>query len=303
MSDQLLAAWRPPAWLSRWPCRAERGGRCLLGLVVGLPLAWAAARSRAVRLPALGFASLVQTVPSLALLALFYPVLLALSAVAKTLFGHGFSALGFLPSLIALSLYALLPILRNGVAGLTGLDPAVVEAADAVGMTPRQRLLQVEAPLAAPIVMAGGAHGGGLGDRGGDPVHRRRLDQPWRLHFLRAADRELGAGAVRLRRLRRPGAHRRRPAGPDRERAGAAIARAAGDRRCGPAGRCGPGARPSRRRRGRPQALCDRREELLRTVHPGRPDERPAAGRRHGGDAALRPRLGHRLSRAAGGGA
>ena len=49
----------------------------------------------------------------------------------------------------------MLPILRNGVAGLTGLDPAVIEAADAVGMTPRQRLYRVEAPLAAPIVMAG----------------------------------------------------------------------------------------------------------------------------------------------------
>ena len=127
----------------------------LLGLVVGLPLALASARVPAVRLPALGFASLVQTIPSLALLALFYPVLLLASTAAKALSGRGFSALGFLPSLLALSLYALLPILRNGVAGLTGLDPAVVEAARAVGMTARQRLLQVEAPLAAPVIMAG----------------------------------------------------------------------------------------------------------------------------------------------------
>ncbi len=127
----------------------------LLGLVVGLPLALASARIPAVRLPALGFASLVQTIPSLALLALFYPVLLLASTAAKALSGHGFSALGFLPSLLALGLYALLPILRNGVAGLTGLDPAVVEAARAVGMTPRQRLFQVEAPLAAPVLMAG----------------------------------------------------------------------------------------------------------------------------------------------------
>ena len=126
-----------------------------LGLLVGLPLALAAARSRVVRGPALGFASLVQTIPSLALLALFYPVLLALSAATRAVSGHGFSALGFLPSLLALALYALLPILRNGVAGLTGLDPAVIEAARAVGMTPRQRLFQVEAPLAAPVVMAG----------------------------------------------------------------------------------------------------------------------------------------------------
>jgi osmoprotectant transport system permease protein len=127
----------------------------LLGLVTGLPLALVSARSRAVRGPALAFASLVQTVPSLALLALFYPVLLALSALARRLVGQGFPALGFLPSLLALGLYALLPILRNGVAGLTGLDPALTEAADAVGMTPRQRLWRVEAPLAAPVVMAG----------------------------------------------------------------------------------------------------------------------------------------------------
>ena len=127
----------------------------LLGLLIGLPLALVAARPPALRAAALGFASLVQTVPRLALLALFYPVLLALSALSKRLLGHGFAALGFLPSLLALTLYALLPILRNTVAGLTGLDPAVREAADAVGMTARQRLLQVEAPLAAPVAMAG----------------------------------------------------------------------------------------------------------------------------------------------------
>src|SRR4029077_14875214 len=51
--------------------------------------------------------------------------------------------------------YSMLPILRNGIAGLEGLNPAVIEAANAVGMTSRQRLLRVEAPLAAPVVMAG----------------------------------------------------------------------------------------------------------------------------------------------------
>jgi osmoprotectant transport system permease protein len=126
-----------------------------LGLLIGLPLALLAVHSRAVRWPALAFASLVQTVPSLALLALFYPLLLVLSAAARAVTGHGFAALGFLPSLLALALYALLPILRNGVAGLEGIDPAVIEAADGVGMTPAQRLWQVEIPLAAPVAMAG----------------------------------------------------------------------------------------------------------------------------------------------------
>jgi len=126
-----------------------------LGLVLGLPLALAAARSRRFRWPLLAAASLIQTIPSLALLALFYPLLLALSAVSEVTFGHGFRALGFLPSLLALTLYSMLPILRNGVAGLTGLDPAVTEAARGVGMTSRQQLWLVEAPLAAPVVMAG----------------------------------------------------------------------------------------------------------------------------------------------------
>lgn len=123
----------------------------LLGLAISLPLSVWAARNRHVARAALGFASLVQTIPALALLALFYPVLLAISS----LIGGGIPALGFLPSLLALALYALLPILRNGVAGLTGIDPAVREAADAVGMTAGQKLRLVETPLAAPVLMAG----------------------------------------------------------------------------------------------------------------------------------------------------
>ena len=73
----------------------------------------------------------------------------------STLVGGGIPALGFLPSLLALTLYALLPILRNGVTGLAGIDPAVIEAADGVGMTAWQKLRLVEAPLVAPVLMAG----------------------------------------------------------------------------------------------------------------------------------------------------
>jgi len=127
----------------------------LLGLAISLPLAVAASRSPRLRWPVLAFASLIQTIPSLALLALFYPLLLALSALSAAITGRGFSALGFLPSLLALTLYSVLPILRNGVAGITGVDPAISEAADGVGMTARQKLLQVELPLAAPVIMAG----------------------------------------------------------------------------------------------------------------------------------------------------
>jgi osmoprotectant transport system permease protein len=122
-----------------------------IAIAIGLPLAfWAAAHRRA-RVPLLAAIALVQTIPSLALLALFYPLLLIVNRAAHL----ALPALGFLPALIALSLYALLPIVRNGVAAREGLDPAVLEAADGVGMTRGQRLRLVELPLGAPVLLAG----------------------------------------------------------------------------------------------------------------------------------------------------
>ncbi|MFC4294915.1 ABC transporter permease/substrate-binding protein [Novosphingobium tardum] len=123
----------------------------LLGIAIALPLTLWSSRNAHVARAALGIASLVQTIPALALLALFYPILLSLSALV----GGGIPALGFLPALLALALYAVLPILRNGVTGLAELDPGVRQAADAVGMTAGQKLRLVEAPLVAPYVMAG----------------------------------------------------------------------------------------------------------------------------------------------------
>lgn len=122
-----------------------------LGVLVALPLAVWSGRSAGVARWALLFASLVQTIPALALLALFFPILLSLRAVL----GEGLPTLGFLPALLALSLYALLPILRNAVTAQANLDPGVIEAADAMGMTAWQKLRLVEAPLAAPFLMAG----------------------------------------------------------------------------------------------------------------------------------------------------
>jgi osmoprotectant transport system permease protein len=126
-----------------------------LGLIISLPLAIVATRRPFLRNAILGFASIVQTIPGLALLALFYPLLLALSGLTQKIFGVGFSALGFLPSVLALALYSMLPVLRNTVTGITGIDPAVKEATLGVGMTPRQALTMVELPLALPIIMAG----------------------------------------------------------------------------------------------------------------------------------------------------
>jgi len=126
-----------------------------LGVAISLPLAIFSARTPYLRRPALAFASIVQTIPGLAMLALFYPILLGLSAFTKARFGFGFPALGFLPALAALTLYSMLPVLRNTITGLAGLDRAILLAARAVGMTRSQSLLSVELPLAAPVILAG----------------------------------------------------------------------------------------------------------------------------------------------------
>jgi osmoprotectant transport system permease protein len=126
-----------------------------LGLLVSLPLALLARNKPVLRGTLLGFASVVQTVPGLALLALFYPLLLALAALSLTWLGFSFSAFGFLPAVLALALYSMLPVLRNTITGLQGVDPAILEAAQGVGMTSRQSLFMVELPLALPVMMAG----------------------------------------------------------------------------------------------------------------------------------------------------
>ncbi len=126
-----------------------------LGLVISFPLALIVRRKPLLRDIALGVASIVQTVPGLALLALFYPLLLALAGLSLQWFGTSFSAFGFLPAVLALALYSMLPVLRNTITGLQGIDPAIIEAAEGVGMTQRQSLVMVELPLALPVIMAG----------------------------------------------------------------------------------------------------------------------------------------------------
>ncbi|APE27260.1 ABC transporter permease/substrate-binding protein [Aurantiacibacter gangjinensis] len=160
-----------------------------LGIALALPLAIWASRSPSVARVALGFASLVQTIPALALLALFFPILLA----ARALLGDGLPTLGFLPAWLALALYALLPILRNAVTAITNIDPELVEAADGLGMTGWQKLRLVEAPLAAPFIMAGirtasvwtigaGTLATTIGQRSlGDPIFAGLQTQNWAL--------------------------------------------------------------------------------------------------------------------------
>src|SRR5580692_3688555 len=115
-----------------------------LGLLVSLPLAIIARNRPVMRGLLLGVASIVQTVPGLALLALFYPLLLAAASLTLSWFGFSFSAFGFLPAVLALALYSMLPVLRNTITGLRGIEPQVLEAAQGVGMTPLQSLTKVE---------------------------------------------------------------------------------------------------------------------------------------------------------------
>ncbi|MEO7386967.1 MAG: ABC transporter permease/substrate-binding protein [Gammaproteobacteria bacterium] len=117
----------------------------LLGALISVPLGVLVSRRRGLQGPVLGLAGLIQTVPGLALLAVMVP-LLAL---------FGLPSIGFLPAFIGLLLYSLLPMLRNTVTGLAGVDAACIEAARGVGMTPRQQLLRVELPLAFPVIIAG----------------------------------------------------------------------------------------------------------------------------------------------------
>ena len=127
----------------------------LLGLAISLPLAIASLRRPALRAGVLAATSIVQTIPGLALLALFYPLLLGAAALTERTFGFGFSALGFLPAVLALALYSMLPVVRNTITGIMGIDPAIKRAALGVGMTERQSLTMVELPLALPVIMAG----------------------------------------------------------------------------------------------------------------------------------------------------
>lgn len=126
-----------------------------IGLGISLPVAIASRRRPLLRGTLLAVASIVQTIPGLALLALFYPLLLALAALSERMFGKGFSALGFLPSVLALALYSMLPVLRNTVTGLNGVDARLSEAARVVGVRPWRLLRDIELPLALPVIMAG----------------------------------------------------------------------------------------------------------------------------------------------------
>jgi osmoprotectant transport system permease protein len=125
-----------------------------IGASFSIPLGIALTRRPRFEGPVLGVASVIQTIPSLAMLAIMVPTLAALAGVAAS-FGVELRSIGYVPALIALTLYSVLPILRNTVAGIAGIDPFLVEAGRGVGMTPGQLLRRAELPLAMPVIVAG----------------------------------------------------------------------------------------------------------------------------------------------------
>lgn len=114
----------------------------LLATAIGLPLGVLLTRRQRLAQPVLAVANILQTIPSLALFGLLLPVPWLGEDAARL-------------AIVALIGYALLPILRNTYAGIRGIDPSILQVADAMGMTGRQRLLKVELPLAAGVILAG----------------------------------------------------------------------------------------------------------------------------------------------------
>jgi osmoprotectant transport system permease protein len=120
-------------------------GAVVPALALGVPLGLMAARRRRTRGPLFAVLNMVQTIPSIALFGLLLPLFAAI----------GVGGIGPAPALIALLLYSLLPVARNTLAGLEGVDPAVVEAASGMGMTTRQVFWRIELPLGLPVFLAG----------------------------------------------------------------------------------------------------------------------------------------------------
>lgn len=135
-----------------WPMLLKLTGQHLalvgaavgMAVLLGVPLGIAATRWRWLATPLLGLATVVLTIPSLALFGLMIP------AFAR--FGH---ALGYVPAVTAVFLYSLLPILRNTYVALSSIEPGIQEAARGIGMTRWQRMRLVELPMAVPVILGG----------------------------------------------------------------------------------------------------------------------------------------------------
>lgn len=115
-----------------------------LATVTGVPIGIAITQNEKIANIVLYIASIIITIPSIALFGLMIPIL--------SVIGQG---IGYLPAVIAVLLYSQLPIIRNTYTAINNVDPALREAARGIGMNPMQRLRMVEIPLATPVIMAG----------------------------------------------------------------------------------------------------------------------------------------------------
>jgi osmoprotectant transport system permease protein len=118
------------------------GVSTVIAVAIGVPLGILAVRRGGLRRLVLGAAGVIQTIPSLALFGFLLPV-------------PYIGGIGTRTALVALTLYGLLPVVRNTVVGIDGVDPAVREAGRGMGMTDRELLLRVELPLASSVILAG----------------------------------------------------------------------------------------------------------------------------------------------------
>ena len=139
---QYMLAYRAEIWLRTvehvWLVVAS----CGLAIAIGVPLGILLTRRPGLRTPVLGFANVVQTIPSLALFGFLLPL-------------PFIGGIGPQTAIVALVLYGLLPIIRNTFTGISSVDPAVREAARGMGMSDTQLLFMVEMRLAAPVILAG----------------------------------------------------------------------------------------------------------------------------------------------------
>jgi osmoprotectant transport system permease protein len=134
-----LSDRRAQLWHDTWQ-HASAVFQCMVvAILIGVLLAMATYRSRRAGAVAVSTTAVILTIPSLAMLGLLVPWL----------------GLGVLPTVVSLVLYALLPIVRNAVVGLRGVDPALVDAARGIGMSRAAVLLRVELPIAWPVILTG----------------------------------------------------------------------------------------------------------------------------------------------------
>ncbi len=118
------------------------GSAMLIAALIGIPAGILLTRYRRWAKPVLGVANVLQTIPSLALFGFLLPLPWLGESAARI-------------AIVALTAYALLPIIRNTYAGIQGIDPAIVDVSKAIGMSDMQRLVKVEFPLSAAFILAG----------------------------------------------------------------------------------------------------------------------------------------------------